>query len=126
MRTASTKDMPVVITKPQKHDNPNHAVRNDFEREDIQYLYTRQRRQLGLGHAVLCAREVVREPFVVALGDSIIGLHAESKVVGAMIEQFEGMGHEDTHGNTRLRPQWQHDARRGNRKKPRLHARRDV
>ena len=26
-----------------------------FEREDIQYFYTRQRRQLGLGHAVLCA-----------------------------------------------------------------------
>lgn len=25
-----------------------------FEREDLQYFYTRQRRQLGLGHAVLC------------------------------------------------------------------------
>jgi len=27
-----------------------------FEREDLEYIYTRQRRQLGLGHAVLCAR----------------------------------------------------------------------
>ena len=26
-----------------------------FERESIEYFYTRQRRQLGLGHAVLCA-----------------------------------------------------------------------
>lgn len=25
-----------------------------FEREDVEYCYTRQRRQLGLGHAVLC------------------------------------------------------------------------
>lgn len=66
-----------------------------FEREDLEYFYTRQRRQLGLGHAVLCARPVVgREPFVVALGDSIIGLHAQSKVVRAMVEQFESNGAE--------------------------------
>lgn len=61
-----------------------------FEREDIEYFYTRQRRQLGLGHAVLCSRPVVGDqPFVVALGDSIIGLNAESRVVAGMIEQFE-------------------------------------
>jgi UTP--glucose-1-phosphate uridylyltransferase len=61
-----------------------------FEREDLQYFYTRQRRQLGLGHAVLCARPVVgQQPFVVALGDSIIGLHAQSDVVRTMIRQFE-------------------------------------
>jgi UTP--glucose-1-phosphate uridylyltransferase len=64
-----------------------------FEREDVQYFYTRQRQQLGLGHAVLCARPVVgRESFVVALGDSIIGLHAESKVVRRMIDEFERSG----------------------------------
>ena len=61
-----------------------------FEREDLEYFYTRQRRQLGLGHAVLCAQPVVgRESFVVALGDSIIGLLAESKVVRLMIDEFE-------------------------------------
>jgi UTP--glucose-1-phosphate uridylyltransferase len=61
-----------------------------FEREDLDYLYTRQRRQLGLGHAVLCARPVVGEqPFVVALGDSIIGLHAQSQVVRLMAEEFD-------------------------------------
>jgi UTP--glucose-1-phosphate uridylyltransferase len=61
-----------------------------FEREDLQYFYTRQRQQLGLGHAVLCARPVVgHESFVVALGDSIIGLCAQSDVVRTMIHQFE-------------------------------------
>jgi len=61
-----------------------------FQREDLDYFYTRQPRQLGLGHAVLCARPLVgQQPFVVALGDSIIGLHAESDIVRRMIEQFE-------------------------------------
>lgn len=61
-----------------------------FERNDLQYFYTRQREQLGLGHAVLCAEPVVgNQPFVVALGDSIIGLHAESRVVRTMIGAFE-------------------------------------
>src|ERR671935_187303 len=48
------------------------------------------RRQLGLGHAVLCARSLVgRQPFVVALGDSIIGVHAQSCIVRELVEQFE-------------------------------------
>jgi UTP--glucose-1-phosphate uridylyltransferase len=60
-----------------------------FERNDIDYLYTRQRRQLGLGHAVLCARAVAgSEPFVVALGDSIVGLHAQSQIVARLIDAF--------------------------------------
>jgi UTP--glucose-1-phosphate uridylyltransferase len=64
-----------------------------IERENLQYFYTRQRRQLGLGHAVLCAEPVVGgQPFVVALGDSIIGLHVQSKVVRRMIDQFESSG----------------------------------
>lgn len=64
-----------------------------FERADLEYFYTRQRRQLGLGHAVLCAKAVVgQQPFVVALGDSIIGLHAQSRVVRVMIDQFEESG----------------------------------
>ena len=61
-----------------------------FEREDLEYFYTRQRRQLGLGHAVLCAKPVVGgQSFVVALGDSIIGMHAQSEVVRTMIQRFE-------------------------------------
>lgn len=62
----------------------------DFERQSLQYFYTRQRRQLGLGHAVLCAQPLVgKQPFVVALGDSIIGLHAQSRIVRRMVEEFE-------------------------------------
>ena len=61
-----------------------------FERAALQYFYTRQRQTLGLGHAVLCARSFVGDqPFVVALGDSIIGLHAQSDVVRRMISCFE-------------------------------------
>lgn len=62
----------------------------DFERQDMQYFYTRQRRQLGLGHAVLCAEPLVgKQPFVVALGDSIIGVRAQSDIVRRMIGVFE-------------------------------------
>lgn len=63
----------------------------EFERQpNVRYYYTRQRRQLGLGHAVLCAKDIVgTQPFVVALGDSIIGLHAQSQVVRQMVDLFE-------------------------------------
>ena len=61
-----------------------------FERNKVEYAYTRQREQLGLGHAVLVAEPFVgRQPFVVALGDSILGLHAQSRIVERMIETFE-------------------------------------
>jgi UTP--glucose-1-phosphate uridylyltransferase len=62
----------------------------DFERRNVEYFYTRQRRQLGLGHAVLCARPLVgNQPFVVALGDSILGLHAKSNIVSRMLDEFD-------------------------------------
>jgi UTP--glucose-1-phosphate uridylyltransferase len=61
----------------------------EFERAPVQYFYTRQRQLLGLGHAVLCAQPFVGEqPFVVALGDSIIGMHAKSDVVKRMKQYF--------------------------------------
>jgi UTP--glucose-1-phosphate uridylyltransferase len=60
-----------------------------FERTPVQYFFTRQRQTLGLGHAVLCGRSFVGDrPFVVALGDSIIGMHAESTVVRRMKDCF--------------------------------------
>lgn len=59
----------------------------EFERNQVEYAYTRQREQNGLGDAVLCAAPFVRnEPFVVALGDSIIGLHGDSNVVQQMVD----------------------------------------
>jgi UTP--glucose-1-phosphate uridylyltransferase len=61
-----------------------------FERAAVQYFYTRQRKALGLGHAVLTARSFVGDrPFAVALGDSIIGLDAKSDVVARMARLFE-------------------------------------
>jgi UTP--glucose-1-phosphate uridylyltransferase len=60
-----------------------------FERNPTQYFYTRQRQLLGLGHAVLCGKHFVGEqPFVVALGDSIIGMNAQSDVVQRMKQCF--------------------------------------
>ncbi|HRJ43349.1 MAG TPA: sugar phosphate nucleotidyltransferase, partial [Caldilineaceae bacterium] len=57
----------------------------DFERAPIRYFFTRQRQLLGLGHAVLCAEPFVgNQPFVVALGDSIIGMNAQSDVGARM------------------------------------------
>jgi UTP--glucose-1-phosphate uridylyltransferase len=62
----------------------------EYERATVQYFYTRQRRLLGLGHAVSCARSFVgQQPFVVALGDSIIGMNAESDVVQRMTQCYQ-------------------------------------
>jgi UTP--glucose-1-phosphate uridylyltransferase len=64
-----------------------------FERAPIQYFYTRQREILGLGHAILCAKEFVGDaPFVVALGDSIIGLDSRSDIVRRMTDCFSENG----------------------------------
>ena len=68
----------------------NELQELDFERRDLEYFYTRQRRQLGLGHAVLCAKSLVRDQsFCVALGDSIIGINAKSDIVARMIDEFD-------------------------------------
>lgn len=61
--------------------------------QGVEFFYTRQREQRGLGHAVLCARPLVGdEPCVVALGDSIIGIHAQSNIVARMVDEFERTG----------------------------------
>jgi len=61
-----------------------------FEELETKFFYTRQRLQKGLGDAILCGENFAgEEPFLVALGDSILGLHANSKVVTRMAEVFE-------------------------------------
>ncbi len=61
-----------------------------FDDHQVHFFYTRQRQQKGLGDAVLCGENFAGEqPFVVALGDSIVGLHAQSKSVLRMTELFE-------------------------------------
>src|SRR5947208_16574149 len=62
----------------------------DFESLKANFFYTRQRHQRGLGDAILCAENFAgEEPFLVALGDSILGLHAVSKAVARMSDVFE-------------------------------------
>ncbi len=62
----------------------------DFASLAANLFYTRQRLQKGLGDAVLCAENFAgEEPFLVALGDSILGLNAVSRAVSRMAEVFE-------------------------------------
>jgi len=62
----------------------------EFENHNAHFFYTRQRLQKGLGDAILCGENFAGEqPFVVALGDSILGLNANSKAVLRMTEEFE-------------------------------------
>lgn len=61
----------------------------EYERLRLQFFFTRQRKQKGLGDAVLCAQQFTKEsPFVVALGDSILGLEASSQAVRRMVEIY--------------------------------------
>jgi UTP--glucose-1-phosphate uridylyltransferase len=53
------------------------------------FFYTRQRLQKGLGDAILCGENFAGEmPFLVALGDSILGLNAGSSTVARMADLF--------------------------------------
>ncbi len=55
--------------------------------EMISIFYVRQKQALGLGHAILCAREFVgNEPFAVLLGDDII--HGETPCLGQLLDAF--------------------------------------
>jgi UTP--glucose-1-phosphate uridylyltransferase len=62
----------------------------DFESLKANFFYTRQRLQRGLGDAIMCAEHFAgEEPFLVALGDSILGLNAVSKACSRMADVFE-------------------------------------
>jgi UTP--glucose-1-phosphate uridylyltransferase len=72
------------------NDKQDLLLELGFEDLEAHFFYTRQRFQRGLGDAILCGENFASEqPFVVALGDSIIGLHAQSKAVQRMTELFE-------------------------------------
>ena len=76
------------ITGPGKAVIESHFECNGKASQE--YHFTRQHQPLGLGHAVLCAAPIVGDrPFALALGDMIIGLHAQSRVMERMIETFE-------------------------------------
>ena len=55
-------------------------------------VYVRQKEPLGLGHAILCAREAVgNEPFAVLLGDDVIH-DVEKPTLARMLEIYEKYG----------------------------------
>src|SRR5436189_5321491 len=57
----------------------------------INFVYVRQGEPLGLGHAVLCARELVgNEPFAVLLGDDVID--ANPPAIRQLMDVFERVG----------------------------------
>jgi len=59
--------------------------------DDMECVYVRQPRALGLGHAVLCGRSVVGdEPFAVLLPDDL--MIGEPPILAQMIGQFERRG----------------------------------
>jgi len=65
----------------------------EFERLGSHYFYTRQHEQRGLGDAISYAENFSgTEPFVVALGDSIIGRHEPSRILARLIAAFEERG----------------------------------
>jgi len=65
----------------------------EYERMRLEFFITRQRLQKGLGDAIRCGQYFTRNhPFVVALGDSILGLNGNSRVVSTLIDTFHETG----------------------------------
>jgi len=61
-----------------------------YEDLDISFFYTRQSIQAGLGHAVRCAKDFVGDdPFIIALGDSIIYSTENECLLSRMVKQYE-------------------------------------
>ncbi len=60
--------------------------------EGIECVFVRQREQLGLGHAVLCAERVVgNEPFALLLADDFI-TYSGKGITADLIEEFKKSG----------------------------------
>ena len=64
------------------------ALVQSIKPDDMECIYIRQAKALGLGHAVLCAEcVVVNEPFAVLLADDL--MVGEPPVLAQMVEQFK-------------------------------------
>jgi len=75
------------LSNSQQHDLLQEL---NFDALKANFFYTRQRLQKGLGDAILCGENFAgEEPFLVALGDSILGLHAVSRACSRMADVFE-------------------------------------
>ncbi len=64
------------------------ALVHSIKPDDMECIYIRQAKALGLGHAVLCAKSVVvNEPFAVLLADDL--MVGKPPVLKQMVDQFE-------------------------------------
>lgn len=64
------------------------ALVHQVKPDDMECVYVRQPKMLGLGHAVLCAERLVRnEPFAVLLADDL--MVGEKPILAQMVEQFD-------------------------------------
>ena len=63
------------------------ALVHQVKPDDMECVYVRQPKMMGLGHAVLCAERLVRnEPFAVLLADDL--MVGDKPVLAQMVEQF--------------------------------------
>lgn len=64
------------------------ALVQDIKPADMQCVYLRQSHAFGLGHAILCARDLIgNEPFAVLLADDL--MLGDPPVLVQMIEQYQ-------------------------------------
>ena len=81
-----TYELEVSLENAQKHELLK--VVRSIKPDDMQVVYVRQHRALGLGHAVLCARELVgNEAFAVLLADDL--MVGEPSITSQMVRQYE-------------------------------------
>lgn len=73
------------------HKNDLLKLVHDIKPDDMDCVYIRQPRPLGLGHAVLCAEKVVgNEPFAVLLADDLmVGPPGGASVLKQMVQAYE-------------------------------------
>ena len=67
-----------------------HKLLAEFDvLNQIQCSFVFQHEQNGLGHAVACAQSIVNEPFVIALGDAVMGLGGKSQIVEKLCQHMD-------------------------------------
>jgi UTP--glucose-1-phosphate uridylyltransferase len=70
------------------HKNALLDLVHQVKPDDMECVYVRQPKMMGLGHAVLCAERLVRnEPFAVLLADDL--MCGETPILKQMVQQFE-------------------------------------
>jgi UTP-glucose-1-phosphate uridylyltransferase len=75
-------------TLEDKEKNEILALTKDWLPKAGSIAFVRQQAPLGLGHAVLCAKNFVNEPFAVLLADELF--LSQKPVLGQMAEQYTG------------------------------------